>query len=145
MIGSCRAKYVAGPHTEIVFTEEFPLISQAKCMKAIRFIAIVAALVFAIGFVSQTAVAQTADQSGDRKATQKVNPAYPELARHANISGTVKLEATIGANGQVKTVKVLGGHPLLAGAAEDALRKWRYQPAASESTAVVEFHFNPGM
>lgn len=118
---------------------------QAKYLKALRFIAIAAALLFAVGFVSLSAVAQTVEQSGDRKAKQKVSPTYPELARHANISGTVKLEATIAANGQVKNVKVLGGHPLLAGAAEDALRRWKYEPSSGESTTVVEFRFNPGM
>jgi TonB family protein len=128
-----------------VFSEEFHLSTQPKYLKALRVIAIAAALLFAAGFVSQTAVAQTIEQPGDRKAKQKINPAYPELARHANISGIVKLEATIAANGQVKNVKVLGGHPLLAGAAEDALRKWRYEPGSGETTAVVEFHFNPGM
>jgi TonB family protein len=57
----------------------------------------------------------------------------------------VKLEATISASGQVKNVKILGGHPLLAGAAEDALRRWKYQPGSAETTTIVEFHFNPGM
>jgi TonB family protein len=128
-----------------VFYEEFHLKLQAKYLKALRFIAIAAALLFAVGFVSMSAVAQSVEQSGDRKAKQKVNPIYPELARHANISGIVKLEATIAANGQVKNVKVLGGHPLLAGAAEDALRRWKYEPTSSETTAVVEFRFAPGM
>jgi len=128
-----------------VFSGEFPLKQQAKLMKVMRLIAIAGAIAFAIAFVSQTALAQTAEQTGDRKATQKVNPAYPDLARHANISGTVKLEATISASGQVKNVKILGGHPLLAGAAEDALRKWKYQPGSAETTTIVEFHFNPGM
>ena len=118
---------------------------QGKYLKALRLIAIAAALLFAIGFVSQTAVAQTAEQSGDRKVKQRVSPSYPELARQTKISGTVKLEATISPSGQVKSVKVIGGHPLLAGAAEDALRKWKYEPAGGESTSVVEFHFNPGM
>ena len=118
---------------------------QAKYLKVIRLIAIAAALLFAIGFVSQTAVAQSAEQSGDRKVKSRVNAAYPELAHRANITGTVKLEALISPNGQVKSVKVIGGHPLLAGAAEDALRKWRYEPGTSETTTVVEFHFNPGM
>jgi TonB family protein len=128
-----------------VFYEEFHLKLQAKYLKALRLIAIAAALLFAVGFVSQSAVAQTVEQSGDRKAKQKFSPAYPELARHANISGTVKLEATIAANGQVKNVKILGGHPHLAGAAEDALRRWKYEPSSAETTTVVEFHFAPGM
>ena len=118
---------------------------QAKYLKAIRFIAIAAALLFAVGFVSLSAVAQSVEQTGDRKVTQKINPVYPELARHTNIGGVVKLEATISASGQVKNVKVIGGHPLLAGAAEDALRRWKYEPRSGETTAIVEFRFTPGM
>jgi TonB family protein len=128
-----------------VFYEEFLLKLQAKYLKALRFIAIAAALAFAVGFVSQAAIAQTVEQSGDRKVKQKITATYPELARHANIGGIVKLEATIAANGQVKNVKILGGHPLLAGAAEDALRRWKYEPSSGETTAVVEFKFTPGM
>ena len=118
----------------------------AKCKKAIVVIGSLAMLAFVFGVLApQSAFAQASDMTGDRKVKQKVNPGYPELARHTNISGTVKLEATISPSGQVKNVKVLGGHPLLAGAAEDALRKWKYEPGSGETTAVVEFHFNPGM
>ena len=117
-----------------------------KFKKAIALIGSLAALAFVFGILApQSAFAQVSDMSGDRKVKQKVNPAYPELARSTRISGTVKLEATIGPNGIVKNVKVLGGHPLLAGAAEDALRKWKYEPGSGETTTVVEFHFNPGM
>ncbi len=84
-------------------------------------------------------------QDGDRKVKNKVAPVYPDLARKANISGAVKLEATIAPNGVVRSIRVLGGHPLLAGAAEDALKKWKYEPSSNETTTVVEFKFNPGM
>ena len=116
-----------------------------KYLKALRLIAIGAALLCAAGCVSQSAFAQSSEQSGDRKVKQRVNPAYPELAKQARLSGTVKLEAQIAASGLVKNVKVLGGHPVLAGAAEEALRKWKYEPGSSDSTAAIEFHFNPGM
>ncbi len=112
-----------------------------KILAAIGFAALVATVLAVPIQVS----AQSVDSSSDRKIKQKVAPAYPELAKHANITGTVKLEATILPNGSVKSVKLIGGHPLLAGAAEDALRKWRYEPATSETTTLVEFHFNPGM
>ena len=119
---------------------------QAKLKKALAVMGSLVALAFVFGVLApQSAFAQASDMSGDRKVKQKVNPGYPELARTTRISGTGKLEATIAANGQVKNVKVLGGHPLLAGAAEDALRKWKYEPGSGETTAVVEFHFNPGM
>lgn len=60
-----------------------------------------------------------------------------------NISGTVKVQITIAPNGTVKTVKLVGGHPLLANAAMETVKKWRYEPAKDETTTVVEFHFDP--
>ncbi len=74
----------------------------------------------------------------------KTSPVYPDLAKRMNISGVVKLEITIAPNGVVKNTKVIGGHPLLVGAAEDAVKKWKYEPAQSDTTTVVEFHFTPG-
>jgi outer membrane biosynthesis protein TonB len=42
----------------------------------------------------------------------------------------------------VKEAKLVGGHPVLVNAALDAVRKWRFEPDAQESTGVVEFRFN---
>jgi TonB family protein len=78
-----------------------------------------------------------------RRAKSKVAPLYPELARKMNITGTVKIQIVVAANGTVKDAKVLGGHPVLAGAALDAVRKWRFEPAAVESSGVVELKFEP--
>ena len=78
-----------------------------------------------------------------RRAKSKVQPVYPELARKMNITGTVKVEVVVAPNGSVKEAKVVGGHPVLANAALDAVRKWRFEPAASESSGVVDFKFEP--
>jgi len=78
----------------------------------------------------------------DRKVRQRVAPQYPELAKRVNAAGTVRLEIEVSPNGEVKNVKALGGHPLLIPAAEDAIRKWKYEPAKETSTAVVEFKFS---
>jgi TonB family protein len=79
----------------------------------------------------------------DRKVVNKVPPVYPELARQMNIGGTVRIEVVIAANGRVKSLKPLGGHPLLIESAMQALRKWRYATGA-ETTTIVEFKFHPG-
>jgi TonB family protein len=68
---------------------------------------------------------------------------YPDLARKMNITGTVKIQVVVAPNGTVKDAKIVGGHPLLAGAALEAVRKWRFEPAAVESTGVVDFKFEP--
>jgi len=72
-----------------------------------------------------------------------VQPVYPDLARKMNLSGTVKIQVVVAPNGTVKDAKVVGGHPVLAGAALDAVRKWRFEPAAVESSGVVDIKFEP--
>jgi TonB family protein len=79
----------------------------------------------------------------NRRAKTKVQPFYPELARKMNIAGTVKIEVTVAPNGTVKEARIVGGHPVLANAALDAAKKWRFEPAPSESTGVIEFKFEP--
>ena len=46
-------------------------------------------------------------------------------------------------NGTVKDAKVVGGHPVLANAALEAVKKWRFEPAPAESSGVVDFKFEP--
>lgn len=55
-------------------------------------------------------------------------PAYPEIALRMRVSGVVELEGVIGADGRVRELRVLRGHPLLASAALAAVRQWLYQP-----------------
>ena len=71
-----------------------------------------------------------------RRAKSRVQPEYPELARKMNITGTVKVEVVVAPNGKVKEAKVVGGHPLLANAALEAVKKWHYElwPGASGYT-----------
>jgi protein TonB len=78
----------------------------------------------------------------ERKAISKVQPAYPELAKQVNVYGTVKVEVVIAPNGTVKTLRPLGGHPLLIRSVTEALKKWRYEPGP-ETTTTVEFRFHP--
>lgn len=76
-----------------------------------------------------------------RKPVANPDPEYPEIARRMNITGTVKVEIVIAADGTIRSTKILGGHPLLADAVQKALKKWKYAPAASESTIQVDFKF----
>jgi protein TonB len=78
-----------------------------------------------------------------RKTKTKVAPAYPPLARKMNIIGTVKVLVVVTPSGNLKDTKVVGGNPLLVNAAMDALKKWKFEPADSESTGTVEFKFQP--
>jgi TonB family protein len=80
-----------------------------------------------------------------RKVKTKVAPVYPELARRMSISGVVKVQVVVAQNGTVKSTKVVGGHPLLVNAATDAVKKWKFEPAAEETTGIVEFRFDPSV
>ena len=91
-------------------------------------------------FIPSPAVAQ-----GEltRKTKSKVAPAYPDLARRMNITGTVKVLVVVSPNGSLKDTKIVGGNPILVNAAMDALKKWKFEPADSDSTGTVEFKFQP--
>jgi TonB family protein len=79
----------------------------------------------------------------NRKVKSKTSPAYPELARRMSITGVVKVQITVATNGMVKNVKLVGGHPVLANAALDAVKKWRYEASSEETVGIVEFRFDP--
>jgi TonB family protein len=78
-----------------------------------------------------------------RRAKTKVEPEYPELAKKMHITGTVKIEVTVLPNGNVKEARVAGGHPVLANAALEAAKKWRFEPGPTESTGIIDFKFEP--
>jgi len=59
---------------------------------------------------------------------RKVNPNYPPLARQARISGTVVLRAVISKDGSIENLSLVSGHPMLAPAAIDAVKQWKYKP-----------------
>jgi TonB family protein len=76
-----------------------------------------------------------------RKALNSPTPAYPELARKMNLSGSVKIEVNINPDGSVKSTKVVGGNPVLADSAEKTLKTWKYEPSKYETTGTVTFNF----
>ncbi len=78
-----------------------------------------------------------------RKLVRKVDPVYPEMARRANLTGTVKIYAVVAPDGTVKSVEPVGGSPLLVQASESAIKQWKFAPAAGESKELVELHFHP--
>ena len=77
-----------------------------------------------------------------RQVVHNVPPVYPDLARRMQISGVVKLRATIAPNGSVKSIEPVGGNPLLIKAAQDAVTNWKYAPAPNETWVLIELRFN---
>ena len=76
-----------------------------------------------------------------RKIKTKVAPIYPELAKRMSVGGRVKIEVVITPDGHVRSTRVVGGHPLLVQACQDAVKEWKFLPAPEETTQIVEFSF----
>lgn len=95
-------------------------------------------------FVAMSLILPAADlpaQEG-RKVISHPIPVYPETAKRLSIMGNVKVQVVIASDGHIKETKVIGGHPLLVDAVQEALKNWKYEPASGESVALLEFHFH---
>jgi TonB family protein len=103
----------------------------------------------AIGYVSGSTntdgvkVVAVAPESsrGERILLKRVEPEYPKELQHRGIEGMVRLSLTVSARGSVESVQVIGGNPILAEAAEKAVREWVYSPSATTSTIEVSIPF----
>jgi TonB family protein len=103
---------------------------------------VAALLMLTMAAVANVAKAQEATAASTaRKVRTKTSPEYPLLARQLNVTGKVKLEVTIAADGHVVSTRTIGGSPLLVGPASDAVKKWRYEPGPKETTEIVEIAF----
>lgn len=60
--------------------------------------------------------------------TLRVEPEYPQQAREQHIQGPVILEALVDKGGAVEDLKTISGDPVLASAASEAVRQWRFKP-----------------
>ena len=102
-----------------------------------------AASMVAAGLLAAVVSAQnTATDEGKRKTKVKISPVYPELARRMSVSGKVKIEVIITPDGKVRSSRIIGGHPLLVQACQDAVKEWKFFPAPEETTQIVEFDFH---
>jgi TonB family protein len=59
---------------------------------------------------------------------KKVDPVYPQVARQDQIQGTVILQVNISKSGDVENIQQISGQSLLAAAAIDAVKQWKYAP-----------------
>jgi len=106
-----------------------------------RFVVLILAL---LAVAASTGLAQDSDTSQHpRKVVRMVSPVYPDLARRLQMSGVVKLSATVAPDGSVKSTKPVGGHPVLLNAAQDAVMNWKFAPAPDETRELIELRFNP--
>jgi TonB family protein len=102
------------------------------------------------GVVASDAIQQAAAREDDGSAVtapisppsansyllERVEPEYPEAARQQRIQGPVVLNVLVGSSGAVRELAVISGDPLLAKAATDAVRQWRFSPHRLKGKAV---------
>jgi protein TonB len=75
-----------------------------------------------------------------------IQPEYPARARLSHMEGEVQVELTIDRNGTVRSARALSGNAILAQAAEEAVRQWKYSPYTGDGQlkfpAVTRVQFN---
>src|SRR5215469_5258659 len=79
----------------------------------------------------------------DRKVQKRVQPVYPELAKRMHISGVVRISVTVAPDGTVTEAKSQSGNKMLAMAAEDAVKRWKFVTADTQSTVTIDINFDP--
>ena len=82
----------------------------------------------------------------EKLVTHRVDPEYPAAARPNELRGVIVLDVVVGRDGSVVDVHALNGPEVLARAAMDAMRWWRFepyrvdgQPVVVETTVAMEF------
>ena len=95
-------------------------------------------------------VAAPATNAAERESLPSIQPVqaqtYPLLAQHMNVQGSVVLQALIGSDGIIENLKVVSGPAILAAAAQQAVREWRFKPIIQhgqpvESKAQITVNF----
>jgi protein TonB len=98
--------------------------------------AVTAVAAFASCLAAQQHPLRVPAQAQERKLIDQPAPDYPPLAKQARIQGAVELAVWIGADGHVKEIRLIKGHPFLVRAAMEAVKCWRYAPTYSMGRAV---------
>ena len=105
----------------------------------------------AVGYVSaetitegvKTLTIMRAEKGAERMLIAHVEPDYPEISQQHVVGRIVRLQITISAKGNVESVGLLGGNPVLAQSAMEAVQKWKYAAARSSSTMEISIPFDP--
>jgi protein TonB len=91
-------------------------------------------------------VLKPSDRFNPSHLAYRVEAVYPAEALAQRIEGVVKIQQAVGADGSVRGVKLLSGPAVLAPAALEAARYWRYlpallngQPVESEQNIEIQF------
>ncbi len=90
--------------------------------------------------------AQVPAEVMEKLLVHRVEPVYPAEARKQGLQGIIAIDIVVGRDGAVMTMRPVNGPDVLAKAAMDALRWWKFQPyrlngepVVVESRVAVEF------
>jgi TonB family protein len=100
-------------------------------------------LLLLLGPVSPSAAQVERVDKSHRRVVRTSEPDYPTIVKNAHIGGSVRLNVTVLANGDVARVDILGGNPIFVASAINAVRTWKYAPAASQTKEEVQINFTP--
>jgi TonB family protein len=104
---------------------------------------IAALALFAVLLVPGARCGAEDQHQGVRKILARTAPVYPDLARRLQLSGVARVLVTVMPDGTVREAKPLGGNPVFLQAAQEALRKWKWEAAPTESREIIEISFHP--
>jgi TonB family protein len=71
-----------------------------------------------------------------RLVVKRERPVYPDIARDARLEGRCGVRVVITPQGEIAEVRLVYGHPMIAPAALDAVRKWKFRPYLQDGHAV---------
>jgi len=73
-------------------------------------------------------ILEVPEDFADDQVVHRVHPAYPKQARGKKLQGSVILQAIVDKQGKVNSLQLVSGDPILAQAAAEAVKQWRYKP-----------------
>lgn len=103
------------------------------------------ALSAAGSLLAQEATVHLTQAEAMKAAKERPAPEYPPMARQLHLEGEVQVEAHISESGNVEDVKPLTGNAVLANAAVQAMRRWKFTPVVTDGKArkvVTEMSFS---
>jgi TonB family protein len=99
-------------------------------------------LAAALAFLASAVVPQeNPPKENQPKLLKKVIPAYPDILKKMNVSGTVRVQVTIAADGSVKDVEARGGNAIFIDSVASAVRSWKFVPGERQRTAEITVSF----
>jgi TonB family protein len=105
-------------------------------MNCRRFLLLLFVIPFACRLVSAQDVLSVDKLTLDQHIDHRFPPIYPPIAKAVRVQGTVDFAVRIGVTGNVESMKVVSGHPMLQQAAMDCLKQWTFHPFEKDGKPV---------